>query len=152
MDIRNKTCVLDHVALAVADLPGARGFYEGLGLAFAPGEEAVPSQGVAAAFAPAGGPARVELLDARGEGPVRRFLERRGPGLHHLCFLVPDVGALGRRLAARGVRLVYRDPVPGAGGRLVNFIHPSSAHGALVEIAQEPRAGAPGGAMGGASG
>ena len=136
MDMGGGKAVLDHVALAVGDLGAARMFYGGLGLAFRPGAEEVPGQGVAVAVAPAGVGARVELVSPLGDGPVARFLARRGPGLHHVCLRVPDVAALGRRLRAEGVRLVYDAPVPGAGGRPVNFIHPSSAHGALVVIAQ----------------
>ena len=65
-----------------------------------------------------------------------RFLARRGPGLHHVCFEVPDIRATLAALAARGVRLVDREPRPGAGGHLVAFLHPSSTAGVLVELKQ----------------
>ena len=85
--------------------------------------------------APAGG--LLELLEPTdSDGPVARYLKRRGPGLHHVCFEVEDIHATLRALEERGVRLVDRAPRRGAGGHLVAFIHPASAGGVLLELKQ----------------
>lgn len=127
---------LDHIGIAVRDLAAALAFYrDALGLEVE-GTEEVGSQGVRVHFLPAGGP-RLELLEAAAEAsPVARFLASRGPGLHHLTFRVDDLHAALAELKARGVRLVDEAPRPGAEGALVAFIHPSSAHGVLVELKQ----------------
>lgn len=127
---------LDHIGIAVRDLASALAFYrDALGLEVEEMEEVGP-QGVRVHFLPAGGP-RLELLEATAEAsPVARFLERRGPGLHHVTFLVDDIHAALAELKARGVRLVDEQPRRGAEGALVAFIHPSSTHGVLVELKQ----------------
>ena len=127
---------LDHVGIAVAELASALRFYrDALGLEVEASEE-VGSQRVRAHFVPAGG-ATLELLEATGpESPITRHLERRGPGLHHLTFAVDDIHAALGRLRERGVRLIDEEPRPGAEGALVAFVHPSSAHGVLVELKQ----------------
>jgi methylmalonyl-CoA/ethylmalonyl-CoA epimerase len=127
---------LDHIGIAVRDLAAALAFYrDALGLEVE-GTEEVGSQGVRVHFLPAGGPRR-ELLEAAAEAsPVARFLASRGTGLHHLTFRVDDIHAALAELKARGVRLVDEAPRPGAEGALVAFIHPSSAHGVLVELKQ----------------
>lgn len=127
---------LDHVGIAIRDLAAALAFYrDALGLEVE-GVEEVRTQGVRAHVLPAGGP-RLELLEATAEAsPIARFLERRGPGLHHVTFRVDDLHAALEELKARGVRLVDEQPRPGAEGALVAFIHPSSTHGVLVELKQ----------------
>ena len=88
-------------------------------------------------FIPAGGSA-LELLEATsGDSPIARYLERRGPGLHHITLRVDDIAATLERLKAHGVRLIDEHPRPGAHGSLVAFIHPASAHGVLVELKQK---------------
>lgn len=136
--------VLDHVGIAVADLPAALAFFrDGLGLEVRAPED-VPSQGVRAHFAPAGA-AALELLEATApDSALARSLARRGPGLHHITLRVEDIRAALAHLAARGVRLVDAEPRAGAEGALVAFIHPSSAHGVLVELKQPaPREAGP---------
>jgi methylmalonyl-CoA epimerase len=127
---------LDHIGIAVANLEEALRFYrDALGLEIETPEE-VPSQRVRAHFIPAGDSA-LELLEATDEeSPIAKYIARRGPGLHHITLRVDDiVGALAR-LKSRGVRLIDDTPRPGAHGSLVAFIHPSSAHGVLVELKQ----------------
>src|SRR5687767_14606462 len=121
--------VLDHIGIAVSNLEQALAFYrDGLGLHVEPPEE-VASQRVRAHFAPAGG-AALELLEATAnDSPITRYLEKRGPGLHHITLRVEDIHAALAHLKARGVRLVDEVPRPGAEGALVAFIHPTSAHG-----------------------
>jgi methylmalonyl-CoA epimerase len=126
--------VLDHVGIAVQDVPAALAFYrDALGLEVEPPEE-VMSQHVRAHFIPAG-PAALELLEATAPGSaVAKFLDRRGPGLHHITLRVEHLSAALEQLRARGVRLIDEHPRPGADQSVVAFIHPSSAHGVLVEL------------------
>jgi methylmalonyl-CoA epimerase len=128
--------VLDHVGIAVSDLPAALVFYrDALGLEIETPEE-VASQHVRARFI-AAGHASLELLEATTpDSPIARFAEKRGPGLHHITLRVEDIYAALARLKAHGVRLVDQEPRPGAEGALVAFVHPSSAHGVLVELKQ----------------
>lgn len=129
--------VLDHVGIAVDDLDAALAFYtDALGLEVEATED-VPSQGVRAHFVRVGA-AALELLEATTEeSPVRRFVSRRGAGIHHLTLRVDDLPAALARLKARGVRLVDETPREGAEGALVAFVHPAAAHGVLVELKQE---------------
>ncbi len=128
--------VLDHVGIAVKDLSAALAFYrDALGLHVEIPEE-VASQRVRAHFIPAGS-SSLELLEATApDSAIARYLEKRGPGLHHITLRIDDIGAALAQLKARGVRLVDEQPRPGAEGALVAFIHPSSAHGVLVELKQ----------------
>lgn len=134
--------VLDHVGIAVGDLAAATAFYRDvLGLEVGTSED-VASQQVRAHVVRAGA-AAVELLEATAPGSaIARYLERRGPGLHHITFRVADLDEALARLRARGVRLIDEVPRPGAGGTRVAFVHPSAAHGVLVELA-EPAATGP---------
>jgi methylmalonyl-CoA epimerase len=129
---------LDHVGVAVSDLAASLAFFrDALGLEVA-GSEEVASQGVRAHFLH-GGQASLELLEATAaDSPIARYLAKRGPGLHHITLRVDDIGATLLHLKARGVRLVDEEPRPGAEGAMVAFIHPSSAHGVLVELKQPP--------------
>ena len=127
---------LDHVGIAVADLAAALAFYrDALGLEVdAP--EAVVSQQVRATTIPVG-QASLELLEATAPtSAIARALDRRGPGLHHVTLRVDDLDAVLAQLRGRGVRLVDEAPRPGVHGSRVAFVHPSAAHGVLVELVQ----------------
>jgi methylmalonyl-CoA/ethylmalonyl-CoA epimerase len=128
--------VLDHIGIAVQDLDKALAFYrDALGLEVEEPEE-VASQRVRAHFIPAGETA-LELLEATaGDSPIAKYVAARGPGLHHITLGVDDLAAALERLKARGVRLIDDAPREGAHGSLVAFIHPSSAHGVLIELKQ----------------
>ena len=130
---------LDHIGIAVANLEEALSFYrDALGLEIETPED-VPSQHVRAHFIPAGEGA-LELLEATdSESPIAKYVARRGPGLHHITLRVDDIAAALASLKGRGVRLIDDTPRPGAHGSLVAFIHPSSAHGVLVELKQGGR-------------
>jgi len=132
---------LDHIGIAVSDLGEALRFYrDALGLEVESPEE-VPSQRVRAHFIPAGESA-LELLEATDDtSPIAKYTAKRGPGLHHITLRVDDLVAALARLKQRGVRLIDETPRPGAHGSLVAFIHPSSAHGVLVELKQVLPAG-----------
>jgi methylmalonyl-CoA/ethylmalonyl-CoA epimerase len=126
---------IDHVGVAVASLAQARRFYEDLGIP-CEGEEEVPGQKVRTAFFPLG-ESRIELLESTNpDGPIGRFLARRGPGLHHLCVEVPDVAAALAALKARGYALIDEAPRSGAGGHKVAFVHPKAAGGVLLELSE----------------
>jgi methylmalonyl-CoA/ethylmalonyl-CoA epimerase len=127
---------LDHIGIAVSDLGEALRFYrDALGLEVEPSED-VPSQRVRAHFIPAGESA-LELLEATDDSsPIAKYTAKRGPGLHHITLRVDDIAAALERLKERGVRLIDETARPGAHGSLVAFIHPSSAHGVLVELKQ----------------
>ena len=130
--------VLDHVGIAVKDLEQALAFYrDALGLDVEPPEH-VETQRVRAHFVPAGA-AAIELLEATApDSAIAKYVERRGPGLHHITLRVEDIHGAIAQLKARHVRLVDEQPRPGAEGALVAFIHPSAAHGVLVELKQPP--------------
>ena len=129
---------LDHVGIAVRDIDEALAFYrDALGLDVrAP--EAVPSQHVRVRMVPVGGTS-LELLEATGEeSTIGRFIDRRGPGLHHITLRVDDLVEALEQLRGRGVRLIDDAPRQGADGSLIAFVHPSSAHGVLIELTQSP--------------
>jgi methylmalonyl-CoA epimerase len=128
--------VLDHVGIAVRNLDESLAFFrDALGLEVGARED-VASQDVRAQFIPTGG-ASLELLAATSpSSPIAKFLEKRGPGLHHITLRVDDIRAALRQLADRGVKLIDAEPRAGAEGAIVAFIHPSSAQGVLVELKQ----------------
>lgn len=127
---------LDHVAIAVPDLAAGSAPWRALGLAPHGADEVVAEQGVRVrAFRV--GDALVELLaPLDDDGPVGRFLARRGPGLHHLALRVDDLQAELRRLADLGAELIDRAPRRGRAGTLVAFLHPRWTGGTLVELVQ----------------
>jgi len=127
---------INHIAIIVPDLEGAVAFWEGaLGLKLAR-TESVPEEGVDVAFLPIGG-SNVELLKPTvADTGVARFLEKRGPGIHHLCFEVDDIEATLAQLHDRNVQLINEQPQEGHGGRKYAFVHPKSTGGVLVELYQ----------------
>lgn len=133
-----KDCLLDHVAIAVDDLEKSVQIFTDLGLVFSTEREVVESQKVKTAFAAMDQNAHLELLwPTSDESAIAKFLDKNGAGIHHLCFKVSDVQAKQKELADKGYRFIYPAPTVGAGGCLVNFIHPKSTGGVLVEISQK---------------
>lgn len=133
-----KNCFLDHVAIAVDDLDKSQKIYESLGLEFDDHREVVESQSVETAFAKVDENARIELLSPfGGKGPIYDFLKKKGPGIHHLCFRVEDIKSKTHELKEFGFRLIYEEAQSGADNCLVNFIHPKSTGGVLIEISQK---------------
>jgi len=132
---------LDHVGIAVKDLSAALAFYrDALGLEIDAPEE-VTSQRVRAHFVPVG-ESKLELLEATApDSAIARYVDKRGPGLHHITLRVDDIAAAVEQVRARGARMIDEQPRCGAEGSLVAFIHPSSAHGVLVELKQAAGAG-----------
>ena len=98
--------------------------------------EEVADQKVRTAFYPVGETTLEYLESTDAEGPVGKFLEKKGPGIHHLAFEVDDVDAAVQELLAKGVRMIDKTPRKGAHGNRIAFIHPSETQGVLIEICQ----------------
>ena len=129
---------LDHIGVAVKSIEAALPLYtQALRLDVARTDE-VAAEGVKIAFIPAG-ETLIELLEPTGEGTaVAKFLEGRGPGLHHMCFEVDDVDAAIAHLKEAGVSLLSDSARQGADGRIV-FLHPKASHGVLIELLEKTR-------------
>lgn len=129
---------LDHVGIAVSDLKAALAFFrDALGLEVEPAEE-VASQRVRAHYVPAGSTA-LELLEATApDSPIAKFVDKRGPGLHHITLRVDSVDRALAELKTRGVRLIDDTPRAGSHYSRIAFIHPASTHGVLVELKEGP--------------
>jgi methylmalonyl-CoA/ethylmalonyl-CoA epimerase len=127
---------LEHLGIATRAIDEALEFWrDALGLEVGPVEE-VAEQKVRVAMLPLG-ESRVELLEPTSEdSPVAKFLEKRGPGIHHIAVRVPDIRATLMSLKERGARLIDETPRVGAGGCLVAFIHPSTTGGVLLELVE----------------
>lgn len=126
---------IEHIGIAVRSIDEARAFYEALGLRVEAIEE-VPHEGVRVALIPCGD-ARIELLESTADdSPVGKFLAKRGPGLHHLCLATDDVKADDATLREAGFRVLRPEPTRGAGGCWVQFVHPESTGGVLLELSQ----------------
>jgi methylmalonyl-CoA epimerase len=123
-----------HIGVAVPDIAAALSFYRDvLGLAPHPAESADGATIVSLPF----GESEVELLSPETpDSPVARFLEKRGPGIHHICYRVPDLDAALERCRAAGYRLVDETPRQGAAGRRIAFVHPKSTAGILLELTE----------------
>ena len=129
---------LDHIGIAVNDLDAAIETYRKLG--FEPESiEDVPGFGVKVAFLPMAS-GNVELVQpVTEESAMTKFLAKKGPGIHHICFRVDDIRAELARLAEAGVQLVDSEPREGAHGTLVAFLHPKSTGGVLIELAEHSK-------------
>lgn len=126
---------ISHIGIAVRSLEERLKLYRALGVEVA-GEEEVPSQKVKVAFLPVRG-TQLELLEPTApDSPIAGFIEKRGEGLHHLAFEVEDIRSTMARLKDAGFTLLSQDPLPGAHGSLVCFLHPRSGGGVLIELCQ----------------
>jgi methylmalonyl-CoA/ethylmalonyl-CoA epimerase len=134
---------IDHIGVATTGIDQAATFYrESLGLEVAE-TETVSDQKVRVAMLPVG-ESRIELLEGiSADSPISKFLEKRGPGIHHIALRVDDIRAALARLKQNGARLIDEEPRTGAGGCLVAFVHPSSTGGLLLELVQRPEQSGP---------
>jgi len=123
-----------HVGIAVPDIEAALAFYRDvLGLTPHPPETADGATIVSLSM----GESAVELLAPRDPGsPIAKFLERRGPGIHHICYRVPDLDRALDACRRHGYRLVDEAPRTGAGGRRIAFVHPKATAGILLELTE----------------
>lgn len=132
---------IDHIGVAVEDLEAGIALYEQSFEMELAHRETVESQGVEAVLLDVGD-GHVELLAPLGpDTPVGKYLERKGPGLHHVAYAVDDVDAELRRLAAAGVELIDAEARTGIRGSRVAFLHPRSTGGVLTEIVEPAEGG-----------
>ena len=125
---------IHHLGVAVDDLDEALATYERLFGAELEHRETVHAQGVEAACVRVGG-SRIELLASLGaDTPVGKFLAKRGPGMHHVAYEVPDVRSALDGLARDGAELIDGEPRQGLFGLEVAFLHPDAVHGVLSEL------------------
>ena len=128
---------IDHIGIAVRSIEEGRKFYEALGLTVEHVEE-VPDEGVRVAMMRCG-ESRIELLEPLSDDSiVAKFLAKRGPGIHHLCLASDDLKADVARLREAGIEPMRPEPTRGAGGCWVQFVHPKSTGGVLVELSELP--------------
>jgi len=127
---------LDHIGIAVEDLEASIEVYRNLGFEVGSVDD-VHGFGVKVAFLPMES-GNVELVQpVKEDSAMAKYLEKKGEGIHHLCFEVPNIHAELRRLEAAGVELVDKVPRTGAHGTVVAFLHPRSTGGVLIELAQK---------------
>ena len=131
---------IDHIAIAVSNLEEGLRFYKQLLGMSVSQEETVEAEQVKVAMLPAGvtaGSPRIELLEPTDRNSViAKFIEKRGPGLHHIALRVDDLAAATERLKVEGA-LVLNEPQMGAGGHVYVFVHPASTGGVLLELIQK---------------
>ena len=129
---------IDHVGFAVLNMDEAIALYASHAGTSVSLREKLEPQGVELAFLNTGG-SKIELLAAlRPDTPIGRFLAKRGPGLHHICYKVADIKAELARLASLGATLIDKEPRPGAAGSRIAFISPDSFSGVLTELCEYP--------------
>jgi methylmalonyl-CoA/ethylmalonyl-CoA epimerase len=131
-----KILKIDHLGIAVNSIEDGKNFWmDALGLEFE-GSETVEEQKVTTAFFPVG-ESEVELLESTApDGPIAKFLEKKGQGIHHVAFRVENVEEALAELKEKGIRLIDEKPRMGAGGAKIAFLHPKATNGILVELCE----------------
>ncbi len=131
-----KILKIDHLGIAVQSIEEAKKLYQDiLGLEFA-GTETVAEQKVTTAFFPVGD-SEVELLEStHPEGPIAKYLEKRGEGIQHIAFRVENLEEALAELKEKGIKLIDEKPRQGAGGAKIAFLHPKATHGVLIELSE----------------
>jgi len=131
-----KVLKVDHIGIAVKSIDAAKKLYHDvLGLDYA-GSETVEEQKVTTAFLPVG-ESEVELLESTApDGPVAKYIEKRGEGIQHIAFRVENIEAALAELKEKGIQLIDEKPRRGAGGAKIAFLHPKSTFGVLVELCE----------------
>ena len=133
-----KVLRIDHIAVLVDDMEKTLSFWrDALGIQMSHVED-VPAEKSMVAFLPLGS-SEVELVKpTSGDSGLARYLEKRGPGMHHICLEVDDIQGMLDRLKAAGIQLINETPLTGSGGKQYAFVHPKSANGVMVELYQLP--------------
>lgn len=127
---------VDHIGIAVESIEAALPFYKAMGWTQFP-TQLVPTEKVKVAFVKLKNQSNIELLEATSEDSViHKFIQKRGPGVHHICLRVQNIQKVMTDLKSAGVRVLDDKPRPGAHNCLVAFIHPSSTGGVLIELSQ----------------
>jgi methylmalonyl-CoA/ethylmalonyl-CoA epimerase len=131
-----KILKIDHLGIAVKSIDNGKNFWSGiLGLSFE-GNETVPEQKVTTAFFPVG-ESEVELLESTSpDGPIAKYLEKRGEGIQHVAFRVENIEEALAYLKEKGIQLIDEKPRKGAGGARIAFLHPKATNGVLVELCE----------------
>tara|TARA_R110000796_G_scaffold183498_2_gene300021 strand:- start:99111 stop:99512 length:402 start_codon:yes stop_codon:yes gene_type:complete len=128
---------IEHIGIAVKDLKASNTLFEKLLGVTHYKEEEVLSEGVKTSFFKSG-PNKIELLESiADDGPIAKYLEKKGEGIHHIAFEVDDIVLEIKRLKAEGFTILNEIPKKGADHKLVAFVHPKSANGVLIELCQE---------------
>jgi methylmalonyl-CoA/ethylmalonyl-CoA epimerase len=129
---------IDHIAVVVSDIEAALAFWrDALGMDLSHLED-VPTENSQVAFLPVGDSEIELVLPTSPDTGLSRYLEKRGPGMHHICLEVDDLQAMLLRLKQKGVQLINEEPVSGSNGKKYAFIHPKSAFGVMVELYELP--------------
>ncbi|OUU23899.1 MAG: methylmalonyl-CoA epimerase [Planctomycetia bacterium TMED53] len=133
-----QSLTIDHVGIAVKSIDDSLKFWAtGLGAETSHREE-VASQKVIVAFLDTG-QGKTELLEPTSpDSPIARFIDKKGEGIHHIAYRTPNLASTMSRLIEDGARLIYDKPQPGSHGTQINFVHPASAGGVLVELVEYP--------------
>ncbi|NLX62128.1 MAG: methylmalonyl-CoA epimerase [Tissierellia bacterium] len=127
---------IDHIGIAVANLDEALRFYEEVLGIKCTGTEVVEEQKVKTAFLPIGD-TKVELLESTDkDGPIARFIEKRGQGIQHIAYRVENIEEALEEVKKKGIRLIDEKPRKGAGGAKIAFLHPKSTFGVLIELCE----------------
>ena len=131
-----KLLKIDHLGIAVNSIEEGKNFWtDVLGLSFE-GTETVEAQKVTTAFLPVG-ESEVELLESTApDGPIAKFIEKKGEGIQHIAFRVENIEEALAELKAKGIRLIDEQPRLGAGGAKIAFLHPKATSGVLVELCE----------------
>ncbi len=133
----NPSFEIDHIGIAVENIEKAFEFYKALGYTEMKIEE-VASEKVRVGFIAFANHVHIELLEPTSpESPIAKFLQKRGPGIHHICIKTDKIKTDLDNLKAAGMRLINESPKPGAKNCMVAFIHPASTNGVLLELSQE---------------
>ena len=133
-----KVVKIDHIAILADDMDKSLNFWrDALGMELTHVED-VPAEKSMVAFLPVAG-TEIELVKpTTDDSGLARYLEKRGPGMHHVCLEVDDIAGMLEQLKSRGIQLINEFPMEGLGGRKYAFIHPKSTNGVLVELYQLP--------------
>lgn len=128
---------IDHIGVAVHSIAESMEFYKNLGFIDVKTEKVEKDQ-VEVAFLEFSNQANIELIEASSEdSPIHKFIQKKGPGIHHICIRVSDIVSVLSALKEQGVRLIDLEPRQGAHNCLVAFIHPKSSGGVLIELSQK---------------
>jgi methylmalonyl-CoA/ethylmalonyl-CoA epimerase len=128
---------IDHIGIAVESLVEGEKFYRALGFGEMSTED-VPSEKVNTGFLRLENSSNLELLEPTApDSPIRKFLDKRGPGIHHICLRVNGIDAVVENLKSQGVQMINETPKDGAHGCRVAFIHPKSTGGVLIELSEK---------------
>ncbi|HDQ04027.1 MAG TPA: methylmalonyl-CoA epimerase [Deltaproteobacteria bacterium] len=132
-----KVLKIDHIGIAVKSIEEAKNLYSGLLGLKHEGSETVAEQKVTTAFFPVGD-TEVELLESTSpDGPIAKYIEKKGEGIQHIAFRVENIEEALAELKAKGVQLIDEKPRRGAGGAKIAFLHPKSTFGVLIELCEK---------------